>query len=170
MKNSKLITHESFSLSYADAIDFQIRTSWFSISRMYNELALARGLSVSSAFILLNIGKKGINPTKIGPSLGMQANSPTRILKTLEEKGLIERRKGGNGREVLIFLTEKGLEYKKIASKIVADFNELLYQKIPAEQLLVFYEVLFQVHDGIREMREKLGIEDDSTNFNDSDI
>lgn len=157
---SKSISNKSFAIEHEDAIDFHLRVAWLDVSRMYNEIALQHGLSMSMAFILINISKKGSNPTKLGPQMGMQANSLSRTLKSLEDKGLIERRRDeGDKREVLIFLTELGVEARKASNAIIADLNEHIYNRLTESQRQAFVEVIQQVRKSVAELRKEMGIE-----------
>jgi DNA-binding MarR family transcriptional regulator len=155
----KSIVNKSISLSHEEALDFHLRSGWLGVSRMYNEIAEFHGLTVSMAFILINIPKSGANPTKLGPKMGMQANSLSRILKTLEEKNfIVRRREKGDKREVLIFLTEEGVQARKTANAIIADFNEILYAKTTPQQRESFFQTMALIQQSIREMREQLGL------------
>ena len=63
-------------------------------------------------FTLLSIDPKtGTPSTALGPKMGMEATSLSRILKRMQEQGLIERKPNPkDGRGVLIHLTDFGLE------------------------------------------------------------
>jgi DNA-binding MarR family transcriptional regulator len=91
-------------------IDYVLRATWQAVARMYNEEAAKYDASMALGFALLSIDKEGGTPsTTLGPKMGMEATSLTRTLKTMEEKGLIIRKKNtDDGRGVLIFLTEFG--------------------------------------------------------------
>lgn len=130
-------------------IDFHIRYTWQKIARLYNAEAIKYGLTMSTAFILLNIDeKKGTPSTKLGPKMGMEANSLTRILKNMEEKGLIIRKPDEEDkRMVLIFLTEEGKKNKEIAKANVLKFNNYIYKKLPQKNLNNFLMVIQQLND-----------------------
>ena len=93
-------------------IDYALRATWQAVSKMYNEEAKNYGLTMAIGFTLLSMDPKGGTPsTTLGPKMGMEATSLSRILKTIEERGYIERRPNPNdGRGVLIYLTALGLE------------------------------------------------------------
>lgn len=158
---SKLVSSKKkFSINHDEAVDFYLRSAWLDVSRMYNEIALSHGLTMSMAFILINISKKGSNPTKLGPQMGMQANSLSRTLKSLEEKGLIVRQKSEDGdkREVNVYLTELGVEARKASNAIIAEFNEILYENISDEERQLFVKLISRVHNAVETMRERLGV------------
>jgi DNA-binding MarR family transcriptional regulator len=94
-------------------------------------------------FTLLSIDpKKGTPSTSLGPKMGMEATSLSRILKSMEEKGLIERRPNPeDGRGVLIYLTPFGLEKRKDSKDAVLRFNEVVKDQLSESQLKTFFEV-----------------------------
>lgn len=123
-------------------IDFAIRHLWHKFSRMYNKKANEYGVTISVGFILLNIDKNGTPSTQLGPKMGMEPTSLSRTLKTMEDKGLIYRIADKvDKRKVLIFLTEEGVEKRKIAKQVVVDFNAELMSNIPKGKLKTFFEV-----------------------------
>lgn len=123
-------------------IDFVLRHLWHKISRMYNQKAGEYGLTQSIGFILLNIDKEGTPSTHLGPKMGMEPTSLSRTLKTMEENGLIRRAPDETDkRKVLIFLTQEGIDKRRIAKHVVLDFNERLQASIPKGKLKTFFEV-----------------------------
>jgi DNA-binding MarR family transcriptional regulator len=123
-------------------IDFVIRQLWHKISRMYNQKANTYGYTMSIGFILLNIDKEGTPSTQLGPKMGMEPTSLSRTLKTMEEKGLIRRESDeADKRKVLIFLTQDGIDKRRIAKQVVLDVNERLLASIPKGKLNTFYQV-----------------------------
>lgn len=148
---------EKDKLKAEDCVDFYIRAAWFDVSRLYNELAVAHGLTMSMGFILLNINRQGgSNPTKLGPQMGMQANSLSRSLRTLEEMGLIYRERATKDkRQVRVFLTEEGEAKRAFARDVVYQFNTALRERIDPEALDTFFKVVQEVHQLIPDMRDK---------------
>lgn len=124
-------------------IDFVIRHLWHKFSRLYNKKANEYGVTMSVGFILLNIDKDGTPSTQLGPKMGMEPTSLSRTLKTMEDKGFIRRGPDKNDkRKVLIFLTELGIEKRKIAKEVVLNFNKKLMNNIPKGKLKTFFEVV----------------------------
>jgi DNA-binding MarR family transcriptional regulator len=132
-----------------ELIDYYINGTWHAIARMYNQYALRHHITTSMGFVLLNIdSREGTPATKIAPLMGMEARSLTRILKSMENKKLIVRKKDQNdGRLVKIFLTPLGKRKKEIAKTTVRTFNQLIHREIPKEKLRVFTEVVEQIHE-----------------------
>lgn len=127
-------------------IDFFIRQTWHKISRMYNQQAAEHEMTISIGYILLIIDKNGTPSTQLGPRMGMEPTSLSRTLKTMEDGGLIFREVDKTDkRKVLIFLTEKGLEKRKVSKKVVLEFNNKLMAKIPKSKLKVYFEVMMKI-------------------------
>ena len=104
-----------YHLKPEETLDFHIKYTWQSIAKMYNEEAARFGATMATGYVLLNIDlDTGTPSTALGPKMGMESTSLSRILKTMETQGLIERRPNPNdGRGVLIFLTDFGKEKRK---------------------------------------------------------
>lgn len=124
-------------------IDYALRATWQAVARMYNEEAKNFGSTMAVGFTLLSIDPKtGTPSTALGPKMGMEATSLSRILKSMEEKGLIQRKPNPNdGRGVLIHLTEFGLEKRTDSKNAVLRFNEVIKQNVSDEKLNAFFEV-----------------------------
>jgi DNA-binding MarR family transcriptional regulator len=110
---------------------------------MYNEEAKSFESTMAVGFTLLSIDPRtGTPSTALGPKMGMEATSLSRILKSMEEKGLILRKPNpADGRGVLIHLTEFGLEKRKDSKDVVLRFNEVVKQHVSEDKLKGFFEV-----------------------------
>jgi len=130
-----------------ETVDYNIKVAWHAISRMYNTQAAQNDITTSIGFVLLNIDQeKGTPATKIAPLLGLETRSLTRILRSMEEKGLIYKQADSvDKRSVRIFLTALGLEKKEISRQTVRHFNLKMREKIPQSQLDVFFKVAAQI-------------------------
>lgn len=136
-------------------IDYILRATWQAVSRMYNEEASKYGGTMATGFVLLSIDKdKGTPSTALGPKMGMEATSLTRTLKSMEEKGLIKRKKNPeDGRGVLIYLTKFGKENRELSKNTVLKFNEIIRQSISDEKLEHFMEVAETINSLITEKK-----------------
>jgi DNA-binding MarR family transcriptional regulator len=130
-------------------IDYVLRATWQAVSRMYNEEANKYGATMATGFVLLSIDKeKGTPSTALGPKMGMEATSLTRILKSMEDRGLIIRKKNPeDGRGVLIYLTDFGREKRELSKNTVLKFNETVKNHISPEKLAHFMEVSETIND-----------------------
>lgn len=124
-------------------IDYILRATWQAVSRMYNEEAGKYGATMSIGFALLSIDKEhGISSTALGPQMGMEPTSLTRTLKSMEDKGLIVRKKNPvDGRGVIIHLTKLGREKRELSKETVLKFNDIVKSKLTQEKLDHFIEV-----------------------------
>ena len=134
-----------------ETIDYHVRAVWYGIFRMYNQLGLEHDITTSLGYVLLNIHTEGGTPaTKIAPLMGMESRSLTRMLKSMEEKGLIYKKQDEKDRRsVRIFLTEEGIRRKEISRKTVRSFNEKLREIIPQKDLAAFFRVMTTVNQNI---------------------
>ena len=124
-------------------IDYVFRTTWLAINKMYNEEAAKFESTMATGFTLLSIDpEKGTPSTSLGPKMGMEATSLSRTLKSMEEKGLIERKPNPeDGRGVLIHLTEFGKEKRDYSRERVITFNEAIRKHLSEDKINHFYEV-----------------------------
>ncbi|GGH39290.1 MarR family transcriptional regulator [Mangrovimonas yunxiaonensis] len=132
-------------------IDYVLRTTWLAVNKMYNEEASKFDSTMATGFTLLSIDpEKGTPSTSLGPKMGMEATSLSRILKTMETRGLIERRPNPeDGRGVLIHLTEFGREKRAYSREKVLTFNEAIRHNISEEKINHFYEVAELINEMI---------------------
>src|SRR3546814_15548188 len=92
-----------------ETVDYAIKATWHAIARMYHQQAGRHDITMSMGFVLLNIHADGTPATKIAPLMGLEARSLSRLLKTMEEKGLICRETDQEDkRKVRILLTKPG--------------------------------------------------------------
>lgn len=136
-----------------ESVDYHIKVCWHAISRMYNQQATKYDITMSIGFVLLNIDPaEGTPATKIAPLMGLEARSLTRILKTMEEKGLIYKEQDPNdGRSVRTFLTQLGLQKKEVSRETVKAFNRAVREVVPDQKLKVFFEVITQINQLIEQ-------------------
>ncbi len=134
-------------------IDYALRATWQAVARMYNEEAKKFSGTMAVGFCLLSIDpKKGTPSTALGPKMGMEATSLSRILKSMEEKGLIERRPNpADGRGVLIHLTPFGKNMRGDSKNVVLRFNEVVRAAVSEEALEGFFEVTSKINQLISE-------------------
>ncbi|WP_459209202.1 MarR family winged helix-turn-helix transcriptional regulator [Aquimarina rhabdastrellae] len=130
-------------------IDYILRATWMSVAKMYNEEAGKMGSTMATGFTLINIDPESGTPsTSLGPKMGMEATSLSRTLKTMEEKGLIYRKKNPqDGRGVLIHLTDFGIEMREFSKDVVFKFDNAVKQNVSQEKLDTFLEVFQIIND-----------------------
>ncbi|WP_143959271.1 MarR family winged helix-turn-helix transcriptional regulator [Litoribacter populi] len=131
-----------------ETVDYHIKSAWHAINRMYNQRAVQDEFTTSIGFVLININsKEGTPATKIAPLMGLEARSLTRMLKTMEEKGLIVRKPDlQDKRSVRIYLTPEGKKKKEISVKTIKEFNEEVQQAVGKEELARFFKVFDKIN------------------------
>jgi len=131
-----------------ETVDFHIKSCWHSISRMYNQKAIQEDMTTSIGFVLININsKEGTPATKIAPMMGLESRSLTRVLKTMEDKGLISKKADTQDRRsVRVFLTEEGRRKKAISIETVMDFNQKVKNALSLEEWDTFFEVFTKIN------------------------
>ena len=73
-------------------IDHLLRATWQAIARMYNEEVSKYDSTMATGFALLSIDpKKGTPSTALAPKMGMEPRSLTRMIKHLDQEGLIKK-------------------------------------------------------------------------------
>jgi DNA-binding MarR family transcriptional regulator len=140
-----------------ETVDYPIKSAWHAISRMYNQQAAEEGFTTAIGFVLININsKEGTPATKIAPLIGLETRSLTRMLKTMEEKGLIYKKADPvDKRSVRMFLTEEGKRTKEISVQSVMRFNELVRAALTEEELGSFFGVISKIQKVIDQIQTK---------------
>ncbi len=136
-----------------DTIDYNIRKTWYNITKMYNRTAIEYMGSMALAMIVLNIDMiEGTPSTQLGPNMGMESTSLSRSLKKLEELGIIERiHDKKDKRKVIIKLTKLGLNRREIAKKTVLDFNNSIMSHFSQDEMKIFFDVLKKINKVINQ-------------------
>jgi MarR family transcriptional regulator, organic hydroperoxide resistance regulator len=131
-----------------ETVDYHIKSAWHAISRMYNQKAAQEDFTTAIGFVLINIhSKDGTPATKIAPLMGLEARSLTRMLKSMEEKGLIYKKPDPiDKRSVRIFLTPEGKRKKEISVQTIMEFNEQVREVVSSEELDTFFSVFQKIN------------------------
>jgi DNA-binding MarR family transcriptional regulator len=125
-------------------IDHSLRATWQAVSKMYSEVARQYGITMALGLTLLNIDpKNGTASTALGPIMGMEPTSLSRLLNSLEELHLIERKPNPqDGRGVIVHITADGLTKRDFIKEHVYTFNKAVSDKISQRDLLGFYNTI----------------------------
>lgn len=98
---------------------------------------------MSIGYVLLNIDKEGTPSTQLGPRMGMEPTSLSRVLNTMEDQKLIVRRVDNKDRRVSrVFLTKKGEQMREVSKGVVIKFNEKIRERISGKKLDAFFDVM----------------------------
>lgn len=135
--------------------DFHIRKTWIQIFKMYNELVTEQGLTTSLGMALLNIDiKNGTRSTALGPKMGMESTSLSRLLKTMDKQGLIIKESDPNDkRSVVLKLTKAGIEKRNIARSVVLNFNSCIAAEIGDDRTNEFLNTMEDINKVIEKLR-----------------
>lgn len=139
-------------------IDLILKQTWLAVSKMYSELAQEHDSTTVQALTLLKIDPKdGTRSTNLGPKMAIEPTSLTRIIKLLEDNGYIYKEKTTHDkREVIIKLTDKGLESRNLSKEMVINFNKKIMERISQEKLIIFKEVMNEIMKISTELNHKI--------------
>lgn len=131
-----------------ETIDYNIRKTWFNITKMYNRTATDYMASTSLAMIVLNIDMiDGTPSTQLGPNMGMESTSLSRSLNKLEKSGYITRKPDPKDkRKSIIHLTKSGLSGREVAKEIVLDFNNKVFSHFNKSEMDTFFNILKKIN------------------------
>lgn len=140
-----------------ETIDYHIKACWHSIARMYNQKAMQEGITTSIGFVLININsQEGTPATKIAPMMGLESRSLTRMLRNMEQKGLIFKKPDlQDKRLVRVFLTEEGKRKKAISVKTIKEFNLQVRSKLSENELKTFFTIFGKINQVINHLQAK---------------
>ena len=133
-------------------LEQELRYTWLSVSKMYNEEASKYGGSMAVGFALLSLNPKEDTPsTSLGPKMGMESTSLSRTLRFMEDENLIQRIPNPeDGRGVLIKLTERGMEFRNYARELVMKFNKTITNEVGEDSVKNFYQVVDRINKLIK--------------------
>ncbi len=138
-----------------ETIDYNIRKTWYNITKMYNRTATEYMASMALGMIILNIDiMEGTPSTQLGPSMGMEATSLSRSLNKLEDAGVIERKDDPDDRrKSVIHLTPLGMDWREVAKGVVIDFNQTIQSHFEKEEMDIFFAILKKINKLIDEQK-----------------
>ena len=127
-----------------ESVDLMLQSAWLAVSKMYSDQASLHNSTAVQALTLLKIDpKEGTRSTNLGPKMAIEPTSLTRIIKLLEDNGYIYKEKTTTDkREVIIKLTEKGINSRNLSKEVVINFNKKIVERIEPEKFEIFKEVM----------------------------
>ncbi len=136
-----------------ETIDYNIRKTWYNITKMYNRTATEYMASMTLGMIILNIDiTEGTPSTQLGPNMGMEATSLSRSINKLEDAGVIERKDDPNDkRKSVIHLTPLGMDWRVVAKDVVIKFNQKIQSHFEKEEMETFFAILKKINKIIDE-------------------
>ena len=137
-----------FGLMKKETFDSALRSTWNLVSRMYNKEANKFDSTMATGFALLSIDAEGTPSTTLGPKMGMESTSLSRLLNTMEERNLIYRTQNpDDGRSILVHLTPFGKEKRDDSKGVVLHFNKVIEESLSPEKISAFFEVTNQIKE-----------------------
>ncbi|MBI1221108.1 MAG: MarR family transcriptional regulator [Bacteroidetes bacterium] len=149
------------SRKHTETVDSKLKTAWQVVSRMYNTEANLHNLTISMGHFLLNVDShEGSYASDIAPALGMESTSLSRLILSLEQKGLIQRIPNEDDRRrIRIVLTDKGRASKELAKNVVRNFNHAVELKIGKDRITEFFNALDDITALANERNKMLKLE-----------
>jgi DNA-binding MarR family transcriptional regulator len=119
--------------------------------RLYNYEASKYDATMSMAYALLNIDlDSGTPSTSLGPQMGMESRSLTRILKKMEEEGLNKRTSDKYDKRVTrICLTKKGIEKRDQSRLAVIKLNDIIQSDLTKKERNDFFNIMNKINNSI---------------------
>ena len=141
-------------------LDYYIRTTWQNLFKMYNHIAAKYGLTQATGLVLLILHyDKPTLSGELAEAMGWEPTSLSRLLNSMEKKGLICRKNDPNDkRKVGIYLTDLGKEKKVIAKKVVKTLDDLIKAKLSPEEIDTFISVFHKINDEIENYKAEKSI------------
>lgn len=128
-------------------LDYYLKTAWQSIANKYNQLAMRYGITQTTGYVLIHIKKEGTPVSELAALMGVKNTSLSRILNNLEELELIYREVNhADKRSVKVFLTPKGVEKRKVAKRVVMDFNNYLEDDMTSTERETLVKLLSHIN------------------------
>lgn len=120
------------SVKHQETIDYFLKIVWQTVANRYNNLVADFGITQSIGYLLINIDEQeGTTVSQAASLLGLKSTSLSRMLKQVENMGLIYRELNeGDKRSVKIYLTPLGKEKRSLARGLVREFNNYLNSHI----------------------------------------
>ncbi|MFL2629894.1 MAG: MarR family winged helix-turn-helix transcriptional regulator [Flavobacteriaceae bacterium] len=131
-----------------ETYDYALKSTWQLVSNMYNKEAVKFESTMVIGFALLSIDQKGSSVTELGPKMGMESTSLSRLINTMEERKLIKRYKNPkDGRGVIIKLSKFGKLKREDSKSVVMGFNKEIDKNLNKEEIKNFYKVINRISE-----------------------
>lgn len=130
-----------------ETVDYFLKIVWQNVANKYNLIAAEFGITQALGYMLINIREEGTAVSQIASLSGVKSTSLSRMLKNMEELGLIFRETDpGDKRSVKIFLTDLGREKRKLAKDVVRKFNEYLNDHLSDKERMQLIKSLSKIN------------------------
>ena len=131
-----------------ETIDYFLKATWQTVANKYNNIASQHGFTQAAGYILLNIHKEGTTVSQIANYTGVRTTSLSRVLNNLESLGFIYREiSAQDKRSVKVYLTELGVEKRRLAKDVVRGFNAYLEAALTEEEREQLVNMLIKINE-----------------------
>lgn len=135
-----------------DTLGFLTINTAFQAKQNLNSIFLRNGIDASvDQFVILSVLliNNGIVQKTLSEQCCKSDSNITRILNVMENKELIERKKGMDARSRSIFLTQKGtLLYQRLAP-LAAAYNSQLFEGFSEEEIIIYRGLLMRMRENL---------------------
>jgi len=135
-----------------DTLGFLTINTAFQAKQNLNSIFLRNGIDASvDQFVILSVLliNNGIVQKALSEQCCKSDSNITRILNVMENKELIERKKGMDARSRSIFLTQKGrLLYQRLAP-LAAAYNSQLFEGFSEEEIIIYRGLLMRMRENL---------------------
>ncbi|WP_313182502.1 MarR family winged helix-turn-helix transcriptional regulator [Lacrimispora sp.] len=135
-----------------DTLGFLTINTAFQAKQNLNSIFLRNGIDASmDQFVILSVLliNNGIVQKALSEQCCKSDSNITRILNVMENKELIERKKGKDARSRSIFITQKGtLLYQRLAP-LAAAYNSQLFEGFSEEEIIIYRGLLMRMRENL---------------------
>ncbi len=133
------------SLKLENQLCFPLYAAAKEITRKYKPFLDELDLTYTQYICMLVMWEhKSLNVKKLGEYIYLDSGTLTPLLKKLEEKGYIERKKNNDDeRNLIISLTDKGLELRDKALSVPKSIGTCI--QLSKEEAMLLYKVLYKI-------------------------
>ncbi len=126
---------------------FTISTTGYAIARRFRELLEPLGLEPRDFALLRTVANsEGVSQQAIGERMGIAASRMVAFIDSLEERGVLERRKNPDDRRArALFLTAKGRKLLERAFAVAVEHEQRLTSDLGAEEREQLLDLLARV-------------------------
>ena len=119
------------------------------------------GLKPSQAGILFILNCEGeLSQRSLADKIGIKPPSMTVALRKLEERGYIRREQDEKDQRIVrIRLSEKGRECIESLKGIMSDMEEVLYQGITSEEMMLFRRLVLEMRENLLASKDFKGMD-----------
>ncbi len=130
-----------------ETVDYFLKIVWQSVANKYNQIAAEYGITQALGYMLINIHEDGTTVSQIANLTGVKSTSLSRMLKNMEDLGLIYRKADKlDKRSVKIFLTPFGVGKRQVAKDVVRKFNEYLNSHLSDKERMQLIKSLNKIN------------------------